>query len=101
MLEPKLQLAAEISQGERAAIGRLMQNALGASGQARMVADFLLAWHNAEENGGWNPVELWSLDNQILDDVLTALQVIGRECGRYPDNLGFEREIQLVWTLWR
>jgi hypothetical protein len=26
------------------------------TGQARRVANFLLAWHNAEENGGWDPV---------------------------------------------
>jgi len=28
------------------------------TGQARRVANFLLAWHNAEENGGWDPVDL-------------------------------------------
>ena len=30
------------------------------TGQARRVASFLLAWHNAEENGGWDPTDLWS-----------------------------------------
>ena len=29
---------------------------------ARRVANFLLAWHNAEENGGWDLVDLWNVD---------------------------------------
>jgi len=35
-----------------AAAARLLVIAKADSGQARRVADFLLAWHNAEENGG-------------------------------------------------
>jgi hypothetical protein len=44
-----------------AAAARLLVIAKADSGQARRVADFLLAWHNAEENGGWNPVDLWQI----------------------------------------
>jgi hypothetical protein len=43
------------------------------TGQARRVANFLLAWHNAEENGGWDPVDLWNVDAAIADDMLTVI----------------------------
>ena len=33
---------------------RLLRIARRDTGQSRRVADFLLAWHNAEENGGWS-----------------------------------------------
>lgn len=38
------------------AIRRLMTIASQDTGQSRRVANFLLAWHNAEGNGGWDPV---------------------------------------------
>ena len=44
------------------ALGRLLEVAQRDTGQSRRVASFPLAWHNAEENGGWNPVDLWQLD---------------------------------------
>jgi hypothetical protein len=53
-----------------AAVARLLVIAKTNSGKARRVADFLLAWHNAEENGGWNPVDLWQLDTVIAHDIL-------------------------------
>ena len=53
-----------------AAVGRLLVIAKNNSGQARRVANFLLAWHNAEENGGWDPVDLWQLDTGIAQDIL-------------------------------
>lgn len=59
------------------------------------MADFLLAWHNAEENRGWNLVDLWNVDDTIADDMLTVLGLI-RQTHRYPGDLGFEEEIQGV-----
>lgn len=70
------------------------------TGQSRRVADFLLAWHNAEENGGWDPTDLWNVDAAIADDMLTVLRLI-RESHRYPGDLGFEKEMQTVWQTWR
>lgn len=43
------------------ALERLLRIARKDTGQARRVASFLLAWHNTEENGGWDPVDLWSV----------------------------------------
>ena len=82
------------------ALERLLRVARRDTGQAKRVADFLLAWHNAEENGGWNPVDLWNVDAAIADDMLKVVRLI-RESHQYPDGLGFEEEIKAVWQLWR
>jgi hypothetical protein len=79
---------------------RLFELARRDTGQARKVADFLLAWHNAEENGGWDPVDLWNVDAAIAEDMLTVLHLI-RESHRYPGDLGFQDEITGVWQRWR
>ena len=83
-----------------AAVARLLAIAKTNSGQARRVADFLLAWHNAEENGGWNPVDLWQLDTGIAQDVLLVAAFMAVE-HKYPDDLGVVPEIAEVWNLWR
>jgi ParB family chromosome partitioning protein len=82
------------------ALERLLRVAGRDTGQSRRVANFLLAWHNAEENGGWDPVDLWNVDAAIADDMFKVLRLI-RESHRYPDGLGFGDEIAAVWRLWR
>ena len=82
------------------ALERLLKVAQGNTGQARRVADFLLAWHNTEENGGRDPVDLWSVDEEIADDMLTVVHLI-RDTHAYPNALGFEEEIAAVWRKWR
>jgi hypothetical protein len=82
------------------ALERLLRIARQDTGQARRVANFLLAWHNAEENGGWDPVDLWSVDTAIADDMLLVVRLI-RDSNRYPDALGLGDEIAAVWRLWR
>lgn len=81
-------------------VARLMRIAMGDTGQCRRVADFLLAWHNAEENGGWDPTDLWNVDAAIAEDILTALRLLRME-NRYPGDLGFQKEIDRIWELWR
>jgi hypothetical protein len=82
------------------ALARLLAIAQRDTGQSSRVASFLLAWHNAEENGGWNPVDLWQLDNAIGADMLLILRLIAQE-HRYPDDPGFGPEITKVWERWR
>jgi ParB family transcriptional regulator, chromosome partitioning protein len=82
------------------ALERLLRIARRDTGQSKRVADFLLAWHNAPENGGWDPVDLWSVDAAIADDMLQVIRLI-RESHRYPGDLGLEEEITAVWRLWR
>src|SRR5438128_12248327 len=81
-------------------VARLMRIAMGDTGQCRRGADFLLAWHTAEENGGWDPTDLWNVDAAIAEDVLNALRLLRME-NRYPGDLGFQKEIDKVWELWR
>src|SRR6266852_888237 len=83
------------------AVRRLFKVAAQDTGQARRVADFLLAWHNAAENGGWAPVDLWSVDTAIADDMLLVLGLIRESSPRYPGDMGFRKEIQAVWEAWR
>jgi hypothetical protein len=58
------------------ALARLITIARGNTGQCRRVADFLLAWHNADDNGGWGPSDLWSVDSAIADDIVTVIGLI-------------------------
>lgn len=83
------------------ALARLLGVASKNTGQARRVANFLLAWHNAAENGGWDPADFWAVDSAIADDMLTVLKLMRRSPGFYPGDYGFEREIKAVWRLWR
>jgi hypothetical protein len=87
------------NQSAHEALARLLEIARRGTGQSRRVADFLLAWHNSEENGGWNPYDLWSLDDSICNDIILTLSLI--RMGNYPENLGFGTEISQVWALWR
>src|SRR5437870_2535542 len=82
------------------AVGRLLKVACQDTGQARRVANFLLAWLNAEENGGWDPVDLWNVDDAIADDILMVMGLI-RTAHCYPDDIGFRKEIEVVWKMWR
>jgi hypothetical protein len=57
------------------ALGRLCQIAKRDTGQSRRVANFLFAWQNTEENGGWDPTDLWNVDTAIAEDMLAVLKL--------------------------
>lgn len=82
------------------ALGRLCAIAKHDTGQSRRVADFLLAWHNAEENGGWDPTDLWNVDTVVAEDLMIVLK-LASDSRKYPGDLGFEPEISAIWQLWR
>lgn len=82
------------------ALARLCAIARRDTGQSRRVADFLLAWHNGQENGGWDPTDLWNVDAAVADDMIVVLNLV-RTSRQYPGDLGFEPEIQAIWRLWR
>ena len=82
------------------ALGRLCAIARRDTGQSRRVANFLLAWHNAEENGGWDPTDLWNVDAAVAEDILTVLKLASTS-RKYPGDLGFEPEVKAIWQLWR
>jgi hypothetical protein len=85
---------------ERTALERLLQIAQGDTGQSRRVADFLLAWWNAAECGGFDLTDLWGVDAAIATDMLTlfAWLTVGRH---YPDTLGYGQQFAALVRAWR
>ncbi len=78
------------------AVARLLEAADRDTGQGRCAADFLLAWHDAGENGGWSPTDLWKVDERRAGDMLTVLRFLAWE-NIYADELGFEPEMRALW----
>lgn len=85
---------------EQAAMQRLLDVAGRDTGQSKKVADFLLAWWNAEENGGWDIVDLWSVDRAIANDMFVVLHMVARTQA-YPDSLGYGNEFDTLVKAWR
>jgi ParB family chromosome partitioning protein len=81
------------------ALSRLFEQANQNTKQARCVAHLLLAWYDASTFGGWDPVGMWDVDDVTGSDMIAVLELI-KESHAYIDELGFDREIQLVWQRW-
>lgn len=89
-----------LQSAEGAALSRLIRIAQGDTGQSRHVADFLLAWWNAGSCGGFDLTALWSLDSDIVADMLTVFALIARR-NSYPDSLGYEDDFKAIVRIWR
>ena len=72
---------------ELLALERLVEIAKGNTGQSRTVANFLLAWWNAGDFGGFDLTDLWAVDRAIADDMIQVMHLIARQ-REYPDNYG-------------
>ena len=81
-----------------AALNRLFTVARRGTGQSRHVSNFLLAWWNASQNGGWDPTDLWAIDRDIKDDILTLISYMGRH-KEYPDS--YQPEFRALVDMWR
>lgn len=88
-----------IADGERKALERLIAIAKGDTGQSRRVANFLLAWWNAEECGGFDLVHMWNVDHEILEDMAHVLSLIIRTRS-YPDTLGYGLPFEQLAETW-
>lgn len=87
---------------EEAALRRLIEIAKRDTGQSRRVADFLLAWWNAAECGGFDLTNLFSVDDSIGADMVTVFSLIARfNFNRYPDTLGFGKDFEAIVREWR
>ena len=92
---------ADMTTIERDALQRLLQLASQHdTGQARRVADFLLAWWNPEHCGRFDLTDLWGCDDAIAEDMVTVFGYIARN-KRYPDTLGFEKQYADLVRQWR
>jgi hypothetical protein len=85
---------------QKAALERLIAIAQSDTGQARRVADFLLAWWNAGECGGFDLTNLWCVDASIAEDMVIVFGYVAR-ANAYPDALGFNVQFQSIVRGWR
>jgi len=89
-----------IDVAELAPIRRLIATARGDTGQSRRVANFLLAWWNASDCGGFDLTDFWAVDKKIADDMLaTAALIAGHH--DYPDSYGLREDFEGLVALWR
>ncbi len=85
---------------QRSALERLIGIAQSNTGQSRKVANFLLAWWNAQECGGFDLTDVWNVDPAIAEDMLTVFSLLIR-CIDYPDTLGYASEFDGLVRAWR
>jgi hypothetical protein len=85
---------------EEAAFHRLVAIAQSDTGQSRRVADFLLAWWNAGECGGFDLTNLWGVDSSIAEDMVIVFGYVARTHS-YPDALGYNDQFQSIVRIWR
>lgn len=90
----------EIAAHQQAALERLIQLAQGDTGQSRRIANFLLAWWNAEECGGFDLTDLWRVDDAIAEDMVAVFALIAAR-RNYPDTLGYEAQFAKIVSAWR
>jgi hypothetical protein len=67
---------------------RLLEVARADTHQARDTANFLLAWWNAGDLGGFDLTEAWGLDDALKEDLVTLFGFIARH-KVYPSALQF------------
>ncbi|MCL1861909.1 MAG: hypothetical protein FWG52_10350 [Proteobacteria bacterium] len=85
---------------ERGAIALLIECAKHDTGQSRKCADFLLAWWNGDQNGGFDLVDLWGVDDTLATAMVTVFSFI-RRSRYYPNTWGYREDFERIWELWR
>ena len=85
---------------QKAALERLLAIASRGTGQSRRVADFLLAWWNAGDCGGFDLTAMWACDTAIIDDIATVFAYVGHNRD-YPDELGYGAQFKAMVRNWR
>ena len=89
-----------MSADQQAALERLLAITMRGTGQSRRVADFLLAWWNAGECGGFDLTSLWALDSAIVSDMTRVFAYVGHN-RHYPDTLGYGQQFEAIVREWR
>lgn len=85
-----------------AAFDRLIEVADSDTGQARRVANFLLAWWNGEEWGHFAIADLFGVDAAIAEDMATLFAFLGQHNGAiYADAFGRREEMLRLAERWR
>ena len=63
-------------------------------------ANFLLAWWNAGECGGFDLTDVWAVDTSIAVDMLRVFALLAG-CRRYPDSMGNGKQFEDLVRVWR
>ncbi len=82
------------------ALDRVVAVAQSDTGQARRVANFLLAWWNAGDCGGFDVTDLWNVDRAIADDSLAVARLIAAR-HEYPTAYGYGTQFAQLVKDWR
>ena len=83
-----------------AALERLLEVARADTHQARYAANFLLAWWNASDLGGFDLTEAWGLDEALREDLVTLFGFVARN-NVYPSAFSFRSEFEDLVRQWR
>jgi len=92
--------AEDILPAERQALDRLIDHAQRDTGQSRRVADFLLAWWNPSQCGGYDLTTAWGVDEAIMEDMCVVFRLASR-ANSYPDRLGYSAQFEAIVHEWR
>lgn len=82
------------------ALARLVAIARHDTGQSSRVANFLLAWWNADRDGGFNLTDLWNVDQAIADDMIAVFTMVANH-RHHADAYGLRAEFEQLVTRWR
>ncbi|MBJ7499677.1 MAG: hypothetical protein JHC57_07990 [Sphingopyxis sp.] len=86
----------------RTAVDRLFELASSDTGQARRAANFLLAWHNGADWGGFDIADLFAIDRAVAADMATLFAFLGQHGGAiYPEAFGHQSSIERILYQWR
>lgn len=84
----------------RGAFERLLDIARSDTGQSRRVADFVLAWWNAQELGGFDLADVFAVDRAIGRDMARVVTwLASRAEAEYP--VDYRAQIEEIIRLWR
>lgn len=93
-------MTVQLTSDQAAALDRLFAIAQQDTGTSGRVANFLLAWWNARDNGGFDFTDFWSMDPPILRDCLTVLGfILNARCylDSDPKYSPLFREVHRAW----
>ncbi|MCV9937340.1 hypothetical protein OIU35_13345 [Boseaceae bacterium BT-24-1] len=77
-----------------------MRHARTIPGQSRRIANFILAWWNADDLGGFDLADIFAVDGTIGQDMASVFTwLAGRSVAEYPD--AYRAEIETIIRLWR
>lgn len=88
-----------MNEEQKAALERLFAIAEQDTGTSRRVANFLLAWWNAREQGGFDFTDFWSMDPPILRDCWTVLAYVATHNEYHEAEYG--QRFHRIIDLWR